>query len=212
MNRRDLLCFMGASAAGLAVSDGRAAAGAATPGSLDTFLSTFHVDKRDPRQQVETDHYGVQLSADVFQSVVFHGPSRKLVGVEYIITDRLYRSLPLEEKALWHPHSHDVLAGLLAAPGTPPEREADLVRDLVTCWGKAWLTWPDPTTALPEGVPALMWSVTCDGQLGPALRDARDARLGVSTQANRADRQAFGRPVPQVGPPESVDELGRQWR
>ena len=211
MNRRDVLCLMGTAATGLAATAILApkAAGAAAP-RLDTFLSSFRVDKRNPRSQSEVDLHCMRLNEDVFQCVVFQGGG-KLIGVEYVITDRLYRRLPLEEKAYWHPHAHEVLAGQLIAPNLPPTREEALMRDLVATWGKTWQTWPDPASDVPEGEPLLMWSVTGDGQLRPELLDGRDRRLGVSTEASRSRRRRLGRPVPQADPPESVLEIGRPW-
>jgi hypothetical protein len=215
MNRRDALCLVGTSVTGLTIPGMLAprAAAAAAPAAppFDTLLNGFHIDKSDPHAQVETSLQGIRLNEDVLQCVVFHGSGPKLLGVEYIITDRLYRQLPLEEKAYWHPHTHEVLAGHLVAPGLPSDREDELLRDLVTTWGKTWQTWPDPATDLPEGEPLLLWSITRDGQLDRELLNRRDLRLNVSTRANRARRQHFGYAVPQVEPPESVQEIGRQW-
>ena len=80
----------------------------------------------------------VFLAKTLFQCVIFHGARRKLTGMEYIITDRLNRQVPLEEKAYWHPHAYEVLAGQLIAPDLPPEREEALLSNLVTTWGKTW--------------------------------------------------------------------------
>ncbi len=218
MNRRHALCLVGASVTGLTVPEMlklSAAAGPADDRALleqfDTFLSSFHIHKKDPRTKVETSHYCMRLSDDVLQCILFHAQSKKLLGVEYIITDRRYRQLPLEEKAYWHPHSYEVLSGQLIAPGLPAEQSEDLMRNLVTTWGKTWQTWPDPALDVPEGEPLLMWSITRDGDLPAKLLSDRDRRFKVSTRANRARRQAFGHPVPQVEPPESVQEIGRQW-
>ncbi len=220
MNRRDALCLVGSSVTALTtvprlLASSAAAAtaptGPTTVQQLDTFLNGFHVHKQDPSNPVETNHHCMRLSEDLWQCVIFHGTSPKLIGVEYLITDRLYRSLPLEEKAYWHPHSYEVLAGQLIAPNLSAKREADLMRDLVTTWGKTWQTWPDPTTDVPEGEPQLLWSVTQDGQLSSELLASRDRRFAVSTRTSRTRRQELGYPVPHVEPPQSVQEIGRQW-
>lgn len=215
MNRRDAICLAGASVAGLSIPEILAArTGTDTQKSVqqfDTFLNGFDINKSNPQAQVETNRFCMRLSEELLQCVIFHGGSSKLLGVEYIISDRLYRQLPLEEKAYWHPHAYEILAGQLIAPGSTAEREEGLLRNLVTTWGKTWQTWPDPATDLPEGGPLLMWSITRDGELDPELLNERDRRFSVSTQANRSRRRPFGYPVPQVEPPESVQEVGRQW-
>ncbi len=81
---------------------------------------------------------------------------------------------------------------------------------LVTTWGKTWHTWPDPKMAIPMGEPLLMWSNTGDGQIDSKLLVERDRRLHVSTPKIRRQRADLG-PVPQIDPPKSVDEIGRQW-
>jgi hypothetical protein len=81
---------------------------------------------------------------------------------------------------------------------------------LLLTWGKTWHTWPDPTTALPMGEPLLMWSYTKDGQVDPKLLSERDQNLHVSTPAIRLRRADLG-PVPQIDPPKSLDQIGRQW-
>jgi hypothetical protein len=139
-------------------------------------------------------------------------PGAKLLGVEYMVPDKLFRSLPDEEKKYWHPHTYEVLGGQLVAPGMGDEAELELMKNLLTTWGKSWHTWPDPTTPVPLGEPRLMWAVTGDGQADKEMVAERDNRLGVSTAKIPAQRaEAIGYEVPQVPPPESVATVGRQW-
>src|SRR4029078_8567178 len=102
------------------------------------------------------------------------GKGARILGVEYIISDRLYRTLPAGEKKYYHPHAYEVTSGLLLAPGLAAEAEEKLMAGLVTTWGKTWHTWPDPKTALPMGDPLLMWSITKDGEMDPTLLAERD--------------------------------------
>jgi hypothetical protein len=152
------------------------------------------------------------VSDDVHQCIIFdsNGKGARILGVEYIISDRLYRGLPDAEKKYYHPHTYEVLAGLLIAPGLSEGPEHELMGKLVTTWGKTWHTWPDAKTALPMGEPLLMWANTKDGQIDPELLAGRDRRLMVSTRRARRARTDLG-PVPQGVPPRSVDEIGRQW-
>ncbi len=211
MNRRDALCLVGTSIAGLSVPRMVASSAAGTVGPFETVLNGFHVHKKRPHLQLETNQHWARLSADVWQCVIFHGLTGKLLGFEYVVSDRLYRKLTLEEKVYWHPHAYEVLSGQLIAPHLAPDQEEALMRDLVTTWGKAWQAWPDLAADLPEGEPQLLWSVTGDGQMEAELLHDRDRRFHVSTRANRARRRTFGFCVPQVEAPESVQEIGRQW-
>jgi hypothetical protein len=150
----------------------------------------------------------------MFQCVLFDstGPNAKLLGVEYVVSDATYRALPEAEKKFWHPHTYEVLGGGLVAPGMPEDDEKKFMKTLLTTWGKAWHTWPDPTTAVPVGEPLLIWSLTGDGQCDDAVVAARDKEFGIDTRAIRARRgKELGLAVPQIPHPKSMNDLGRQW-
>lgn len=219
MDRREVLSGLGIAAGGLLaggclVPDAVAAEHRAkTPvEGFHLYLCAFHIAKKDPKFQIEAHHYCSMVAEEVHQCVIFDkvGDKARILGVEYIISDRLYRGLPDAEKKYYHPHTYEILSGQLLAPDLPEKEEKKLMAGLVTTWGKTWHTWPDPKTALPMGEPLLMWSITKDGQLDPALLAARDRRLKVSTAKVRKRRASLGR-VPQIDPPKSVDDLGRQW-
>jgi hypothetical protein len=217
MNRRDVFGVIGATAAGLAtggrVAADHAPAGEAGPlADFHAYLCAFHLLKKDPSVVIEAHHYCVGLNEDVHQCVVFDKNTKgaRILGVEYIITDKLYRKLPDKEKKYYHPHSYEVTSGLLVAPTTPKDKEKGLMEYLVTTWGKTWHTWPDPKTDLPMGEPVLMWAATKDGQVAEKLLDERDKAFAISTPEIRKRRAYIG-PVPQVDGPKSVDDVGRQW-
>jgi hypothetical protein len=46
----------------------------------------------------------------VTQCVIYDGNARdaKLMGVEFIVSERLFKALAPQEKALWHSHVHRV--------------------------------------------------------------------------------------------------------
>jgi hypothetical protein len=177
------------------------------------FFCGFHIAKKNPKFQVTTMHYcGIRGEGDseMHQCLLYSSVGRdaKLLGVEYIIMDRLFQGLPDEEKKYWHPHTYEVLGGGLVAP----MGEEEELRDLLTTWGKTWHTWPDPATAVPIGEPLLMWALTGDGQADKTMVAERDKEFAVSTAKIREKRvDAIGLEVPQVPPPESVEEIGRQW-
>lgn len=100
------------------------------------------------------------------------------------------RSSSVAEKKFWHPHTYEVLAGGLVAPGMAADDEDKFMKVLVTTWGKTWHTWPDPATPVPMGEPLLMWAVTGDGQADPKVVAVRDKEFGVSTDEVRKRRVA----------------------
>lgn len=199
MKRRELLGVLGA--AGLAgavereaVADHDAGTTKDPADAFHLYLCAFHLAKKDPSFVVEAHHYCSPVADEVHQCIIYdaRGKNAKILGVEYIISDALYRKLPAEEKKYYHPHSYEVLSGQLVAPKLGPEEEDKLLGGLITTWGKTWHTWPDPKTPLPMGDPLLMWAFTEDGQIDPALIEARDAKLKMSTAAVRRRRGAAG--------------------
>jgi hypothetical protein len=78
--------------------------------SICAHLNAFHVYASDTTRTVEANHYCSHLTADVRQCLIYDSPKSpaKLIGVEYLITRRLYDELPKEEKKLWHSHDYEV--------------------------------------------------------------------------------------------------------
>lgn len=226
MNRRELLGALGAAGAGLPLS-GEARADGHGKSSDDRLMAPvgnhhlhfcgIHCAKKDPKVQIITQHYcGMRGEAggQMHQCLLYDGVGKgaKLLGVEYIISDEMYRKLPAEEKRYWHVHTYEVLGGGLIAPAMAPADEMAFMKGLLTTWGKTWHTWPDPTTPVPMGEPVLMWSLTGDGQADPKVVAARDREFGVSTAEVRKKRvDVIGYEVPSVPPPKSMDAVGRQW-
>lgn len=60
--------------------------------------------------QVEAHHYCSHLNEEVRQCIIYDSANNnaRLIGIEYIISRRLFESLPEEEKKLWHSHSYEV--------------------------------------------------------------------------------------------------------
>jgi hypothetical protein len=68
--------------------------------------------------QVRAHHYCSHVNEEVRQFVLYDGPGAdaKLIGIEYIISRRLYEGLPPEEKPFWHSHVYEVTSGMLYCP------------------------------------------------------------------------------------------------
>ena len=167
--------------------------------ALNAYLDGFHFYNGHPDIQMEAHHYCSVLSEDVIQCVIYDGNTRsaKIMGVEYIIDQKLFSHLPAKEKAMWHSHSYEVSSGQLVAPGIPAPAEHALMQRLAHTYGKTWHTWhTDQDKALPLGVPQLMMGFTADGQANPAMVEQRNRRLGIDTVKNKAQRADIAIPTP----------------
>ena len=174
----------------------------------------IHIAKGNPKFQLVAQHYCSPHAEDMHQCLLYDSCEKnaKLLGVEYIVSDKVYRRLPENEKKYWHPHTYEVLAGGLISPSMEREEEMRFMKFILNTWGKTWHTWPDPTTDVPLGEPLLMWALTGDGQANQEVIAARDRQFGVSTARIRQQRVGeIGFQVPQVSQPKSIDETGRQW-
>jgi hypothetical protein len=175
------------------------------------YLNGFHVSKDNPTMQMEAHHYCNQANADFAQCVLFDGNTAeaRMMGVEYIISEKLYNTLPAEEKAYWHPHNYEILSGQLRMPGLPDVAEEEALKGKINSYGKTWHTWmtgmhnrqADP---LPFGPPHLQWSFNKDGEDVPGMVAARDTRFDFNTADAREGRQDL---VPLAKPQGGVDAM-----
>jgi hypothetical protein len=163
--------------------------------------------KDDPRHQMEAHHFCRQVNEDFAQCALFDGntASANLNGIEFIISERLFDTLPAEERKYWHPHNGEILSGQLIAPGIPDVAEKELMRSKMNSYGKTWHVWmTGKGDKLPLGEPMLAWSFSRDGEARPGLVEERDKRMGVDTQATRQKRQDL---VELAKPQDGVDAL-----
>lgn len=177
---------------------------------LNAYLDGFHFYNGNMKGQMEAHHYCGNLNEEVTQCVIYDANTAdaKIMGVEYIVSERLFRTLPEPEKALWHSHRHEVKSGQLIAPGVPDVAEKALMKKLVATYGKTWHTWhTDQHEALPLGVPQLMMGFTADGQVNPAMVAARDEPFGVSSESKRRNRADI--PAPEIAPGADAWSRGR---
>ncbi|KQQ60047.1 hypothetical protein ASF84_04860 [Pseudomonas sp. Leaf127] len=181
--------------------------------ALNAYLDGFHFYNGHPQAQMEAHHYCSILNEEVIQCVIYDGNLKdaKLMGVEYIISARLFAGLPAEEKQLWHSHVHEVKSGQLIAPGIPEPAEHALMQKLVGTYGKTWHTWhTDQQKTLPLGVPQLMMGFTADGQIEPGRVAERDKRFGVDSEAKKRDRQDI--PAPAIDPGADAWQRGKVFQ
>lgn len=196
--------------------------------AINAYLDGFHFYSGKLQSQMEAHHYCSLLNDDVIQCVIYDGnvKNAKLMGVEYIVSEKVFKTLPRAEKALWHSHVHEVKSGQLIAPNIPEVAETELMKKLVTTYGKTWHTWhTDMHQQLPLGVPQLMMGFTADGQIDPSLVAARDQRFGISSFEDRKAREGIetptvdadanggpeGRAFQISGPRDSQHTHGSKW-
>lgn len=165
--------------------------------ALNAYLDGFHFYSGSMVEQMEAHHYCSILNEDVIQCVIYDAnvEDAKLMGVEYIVSETLFKSLPATEKKLWHSHVHEVKSGQLVAPGIPQVAEHELMEKLVHTYGKTWHTWhTDRDKSLPLGVPQLMMGFTEDGQAHPEMVAERDHRMGISSEEKKHSRLDIAAP------------------
>ena len=179
--------------------------------AMDIYVVGFHPMKDDPTQQMEAHHFCRQVNEDFAQCTLFDGntSSANLNGIEYIISEKLFATLPEEERQYWHPHNYEILSGQLMAPGLPATAEKALMRSKMNSYGKTWHVWHTGSMGqgaqtLPLGPPMLAWSFNRDGEANPELVEQRDARMGLDTTAVRRQRQDL---AAVARPQEGVDAL-----
>lgn len=184
---------------------------------FDIYLVGFHPMKDHPEMELEAHHYCHQMNQDFAQCVLFDGNTKdaKMNGVEYIISEKIFESLPEVEKKYWHPHNGEILSGQLVAPSIPKAAEKALMKSKMNSYGKTWHVWntghagqtPDE---LPLGEPMLAWSFNRDGEDMPGLVEKRDEKMGLDTAQIRKDRADMQRLAkPQSGVDDLKGKFGR---
>jgi hypothetical protein len=182
---------------------------------ISMYLNGFHPAKHDPSIQMESHHYCDQVNEDFAQCVLYDGntDTARLHGIEYIISERLYDTLPADEKAYWHPHNYEILSGTLRMPGVPDAAEKEALETKINSYGKTWHVWmtgvfgreADP---LPLGPAHLAWSFDHDGEAAAGLIDARDRRMDLDTAAAREARRDL---VPLARPQGGVNAMAGRF-
>jgi len=178
---------------------------------IDVYLAGFHPMKEHPGEQMESHHYCNQVNEDFAQCVLFDGntATANLHGIEFIISEKLYESLPADERPFWHPHNYEILSGQLVGPGLPDAAEEAFMRRKMNSYGKTWHVWRtgvhgqarDP---LPFGPAMLAWSFNRDGEALPGMVEERDRQMGIDTAEKRRQRAGLAE---LARPQDGVDTL-----
>ncbi|CAD0097316.1 unnamed protein product [Aureobasidium vineae] len=167
----------------------------APPKRVCAHLNAFHAYANDPTRCVETNHYCAHLNDGMPPMPVFWSNAR-LIGIEYMISARLYDTLDQEERKYWHSHVFEVKSGMLLMPrptGVPEAvwevAENKEMEEVVTLYGKIFHLWQtDKGHKLPLGEPQLMTSYTDYDQFDFDQKVGdRDRRFGEDHRHKHAD-------------------------
>ncbi|EFJ31989.1 hypothetical protein SELMODRAFT_144613 [Selaginella moellendorffii] len=175
---------------------------------IQEHICTFAFYSHDMKRQIETHHYASRVNEDFTQCLVFDrdDSQARLIGVEYIVSDRIFVTLPDEEKKLWHSHSHEIKTGLWVHPGVPEAVQKQELHKLAPTYGKFWCTWQfDRGDRLPMGPPALMMSPQEECPVDSKLVEARDKKYNISTTERAESRR-------DIAGLSRVDPLADHWK
>ena len=131
--------------------------------------------QHDNRSNAVTAYHFCQLNKHGWTQCILYDrnvPDAKLIGVEYLVTDEVYKSMPPLEKIYWHPHDYEIDSGrrdaglarkdgplLLRSLTQSGEEEAATLEIVKTLWGKITHTWVKGER-YPEGPSKLFWAAT----------------------------------------------------
>jgi hypothetical protein len=175
--------------------------------AIHAYVCGLHFYDGQMDRQVVAHHFCAHVNEDLMQCVIYDSGRKdaRLIGIEYVLSGKRFRTLPPEEQKLWHSHAYEVKSGLLVAPALGDGEEKAMMKTFATTYGKTWHTWQvDRGDPLPMGIPQLMMGFTGDGQVHPNLVAERDRDLGLSTAAKRRQRADL--------PDLAVDPAADAWR
>ncbi|KAL7089210.1 hypothetical protein ACP275_13G175000 [Erythranthe tilingii] len=177
---------------------------------MNQHVCTFALYNHDMTRQIETHHYVTRLNQDFLQCAVYDSDdsSGRLIGVEYIVSDRIFETLPQDEQKLWHSHAHEIKSGLWVNPRVPEMVVKPELESLAKTYGKFWCTWQtDRGDKLPVGPPALMMSPQAE-DLGIVKLETvkkRDEKYNMSTEAIKSSRV-------EIPVPERINPQADYWK
>jgi hypothetical protein len=139
----------------------------------------------EPDRQLEGHTFVTFLNDDLAQCVTYDSDkaNARLIGVEYIISDTVFKTLPADEQALWTSNAYSIKSGIKVAPRLPQMAENALLGDEIRTYSKKILTWQVDKDYLPRGIPQLCFNFTQDGPKPDAeLVRRREFRMAVDSR------------------------------
>ncbi|GMN43445.1 hypothetical protein TIFTF001_012654 [Ficus carica] len=107
---------------------------------MSQHVCAFAFYSHDMNRQIETHHYITRLNEDFLQCAVYDSDDSHahLIGVEYIISSRMYENLSFDEQKLWHSHAYEVKSGLWVNPRVPEMLGKKELNNMAKTYGKFW--------------------------------------------------------------------------
>lgn len=186
--------------------------------SICAHLNAFHVYASDTTRFVEANHYCGHLTEDIRQCILYDSPhpTARIIGIEYMITPKLYATLSPEERRLWHSHVFEVKSGMLIMPQPSPlvpqtvweAAENKEMEQVVHLYGKVYHTWQtDRGDKIPLGEPQLMASFTEMGQFPGFEKEVgdRDKQFGSDWRRRMEVRE-------HIEEPEIHPDADQAWK
>ena len=184
-------------------------------GKIDMYLVGFHPMKENPGHSMEAHHFCRQVNEDFAQCILFDGHSDEanMNGIEYIVSEKVFETLPEGERKYWHPHNYEILSGQLVMPGLPDAAEKEALKGKMNSYGKTWHLWKTggdgkPGDKLPLGEPMLAWSYNADGEIPPAMEKSLEEKLDIRLRDKRGQRSDL---LKLAKPQEGVDALAESF-
>ncbi|HEX4219148.1 MAG TPA: DUF1264 domain-containing protein [Acidimicrobiales bacterium] len=124
------------------------------------------------------DHDREPLNDQVSHRLLYDGPGpdARLIGVEYLVSDEVYRRMPAEERLYWHAHECEDDDGLLTRPTRSRSEESAARAEARNLWAKVYRTWVSGGD-YPRGPTRPFWSDT--GELPLVLPPGAEAQLDI---------------------------------
>ncbi|KAJ4955040.1 hypothetical protein NE237_011823 [Protea cynaroides] len=166
-------------------------------------LCAFHYYGYDMTRQVEAHHFCSHQNEEMRQCLIYDSPdtNARLIGVEYLISENLFLTLPDAEKPLWHSHEYEVKSGVLFLPEVPGPVQRQGLDKVCKTYGKTFHFWQvDRGDELPLGLPQLMMAFTKDHQLNTNLAQDVEKKFGVSFENERENRSYMTGPEHGIHP------------
>ncbi|OIW00783.1 hypothetical protein TanjilG_19588 [Lupinus angustifolius] len=177
---------------------------------ISQHVCSFAIYSHDMSRQIETHHYCSRLNQEFLQCAVYDSDQNnaRLVGVEYIVSDDIFETLPPEEQKLWHSHAYEIKSGLLVTPRVPEMIAMPELENIAKTYGKFWCTWQvDRGDKLPLGAPSLMMSpqAVSPGLVRPDLVHERDTKYNISSESMKSSRL-------EIEEPEMISPMADYWK
>lgn len=163
---------------------------------FSTHICSIHMKQGELQKQIPIHQYISHINEDVMQSVMMDSDRKdaRMIGVEYIITEKLFKQLPEDEKKFWHSKGYAAKSGLIVAPRLPWTAEHKLINDMAPTYGKSFVFWDKQSDPLPMGPPSITVEPTRDGMVKSDLISWRDSVLGINTEKERKHRADIAEP------------------